>query len=197
MSIVEPSPAPPSTKEESRKAMQNGKITVMSGCEEEYPTLLHTIVVKDGANAVAWYEKALGATVYFRYEDADGRILHCVLRTPWGLCISIEDHDPFKHMVQGAEKGDKLSSCSYVYVTIPENGGTADEAVNRMRECGATVVEECQDMFYGHRMGKVIDCYGMGWVFGHKIECTMDCTVHPTGKETVESGTGGETKKEC
>lgn len=138
---------------------------------KDWPTLLHTIVVRDAKAALKWYCEALGGRVTFRYEDdTTGLVRHAVVSTDYGVRIAVEDYYPEMHMVKPAEIGASVSGCSYVYVTLPKGMGSADQAVERMREAGATVIQECTDMFYGHRLGKVVDKWGHAWVFSHEIE---------------------------
>lgn len=173
MPATETAPAPEAPA--AKQAGAGGK-TVVETAELEYPALLHTVVVRDAAAALAWYEKALGGRVAFRYDDADGRVMHAIISTDWGLMLGVEDHYPKMHMVRPVPEGGADAAgaaavgCSYVYITIPKGKGSADEMIERMREAGATVAMEPEDKFYGQRMGQVVDEFGVAWVFAHKIE---------------------------
>lgn len=189
MTTASPTPAPvEDSKEDALKAMAAGKSIVETKEIQEYPPLLYTVVAKDANAAVKWYEKALDAKIRFLYHDAHGKVMHSVVETPHGVFIGVEDHYPKIHMVKPADEGGlkdgTTGGCGYVYISIPKGKGSADESVERMRENGATVVSECEDLFYGHRVGKVIDCYGVGWAFSHKIEAkTTDKTDKAEKKE--------------
>lgn len=155
--------------------MSKGVQTIVSSDDmPEYPTLLHTIVTRDANHAIEFYRKTLRAEVKFRYHEASGKVMHAVLKTAYGLCIGVEDYFPQFHMVKPAEKGGVGMGCSYVYVSLPD-GFKADEEVERMREGGGVVMGECVDMFYGQRLGKVVDEFGVAWCFAHSIEKKAEC----------------------
>eukprot|EP00177_Eucheuma_denticulatum_P006992 GFKZ01012716.1.p1 GENE.GFKZ01012716.1~~GFKZ01012716.1.p1 ORF type:complete len:184 (-),score=32.23 GFKZ01012716.1:198-749(-) len=159
---------------------ENGpEIVVVAEPKEavECPTAMTAIVVRDAKAALDWYEKAMGATVTYRYDTKDGRVMHAMIETSYGLQVSLEDHDSSMHMVRPVLEGEEIAGegcatkgSTYVYVTIPEGKGSADECVERMREAGGTVIKEAKDMFYGYRLGQVVDVYGVAWAFAHKIE---------------------------
>lgn len=138
------------------------------------PTLLFSVVADNASKAIEWYEKALGAKAEARYHDQDGRVLHSVLVTPYGARIAIEDYYPGMHVVEPARPrtgtGRTAKGSTYVYVTIPKGDWAPDDAVEKMRAAGATVVMECEDAFYGHRYGMVVDSYDVCWVFAKEIE---------------------------
>lgn len=177
MPATETAPAP-ETAEPKAATAPAGKVTPEGDNPAlEYPLLLHVVVVRDAAAALKWYEGALDAETAFRHDDSDGRIMHAVLKTTYGLIVGVEDHYPKMHMVRPVadgevkgEEGAAAKGCSYVYVTIPKGKGSADAAIERMREAGATVIMEPEDKFYGQRLGQVVDPYGVAWAFAHKIE---------------------------
>lgn len=147
---------------------------VLPSPEVRNPTLTQCIVTTDGSKAVKFYEDALGAKIEALFEDDKGRVMHSVLVTPYDMRIVVEDYYPNMHVIkpleEDRERGGKAVGGTYVYVTIPKDGGTVDEAVEKMRAAGGTVVRDVEDAFYGHRMGIVIDVYGLAWSFGQELE---------------------------
>lgn len=193
-------PATESTPAETPAAAKDtgkGGKTIVSAQELEYPVLLNTVVVRDAAAALKWYEKAIGGEVAFRYDGPDGKVMHAIMKTDWGLMFGVEDHYPKMHMVRPVSEGQvgtgdaPAAGCSYVYITIPKGKGSADAMIERMREAGGTVIMEPEDKFYGQRMGQVVDVYGVAWVFAHKIEPKGDAAA-----PAAEPEKNGEEKKE-
>lgn len=171
---AEPTPAEtastqPSTQASAQPA-QPGKTEVAE--TYEHPVLMFTLIVRDAKTAITFYEKALGGKTLHLYRDHGGKVMHSVVGTDYGLNMSIGDYYESEHLVQPAEEGTgaKNAKGAFNYVSIPKGKGSADECVERMREAGAEVVQEPKDEFYGHRVGKVVDVYGVGWVFAHDIE---------------------------
>lgn len=151
---------------------------VISNDQFECPTGMMIVVVRDAKAALKWYEQALNAEVMFRYDDKEGRVMHASLKSKMGLVFGVEDYNSKMHAVAPVKEGEEASGeegagtkgSTYVYVKIQKGMGSADEYVERMREAGGTVVREVKDLFYGSRVGQVVDCFGVAWAFSHDIE---------------------------
>lgn len=157
------------------------------------PDYYTTVVVPEGKGleAISWYEKALHAKAVHQYKNEDGTLMHGFLRSDYGFPFAIDEVTPKFHNVDPVD-APKRASASYVYVnvTAPHK---ADDAVASMKAAGSTVTHEAADMFYGHRVGRVVDRYGVSWSFAHRIPCdnmvmpkkyghdsddTQPCTTH-------------------
>lgn len=144
--------------------------------EYEMPVYYPTAVVQEGKGmeAVEWYEKALKCKPVAVYKNAkDQTVMHAFLRSAYGIPMAVEESTPKEHNVDGVAVAPNRASATYTYVNVPE-GYTCDEAVEGMRAAGARVTHEPRDLFYGHRVGRVIDKYGMAWAFSSKCEVTPD-----------------------
>lgn len=136
----------------------------MQGDARPSPTLLPTLVVEHAESAVSYYSEALDARVQ-RVEQSEGRAQHSVLETAYGLRLSIVEYFPGCVVDPLAPGG--LVAGVFQYVRVPR--GECDRAVGRMVGVGGTLVETPMDAGYGQRVGKVVDRYGVAWVFAHDL----------------------------
>ncbi|MGD0674020.1 MAG: VOC family protein [Polyangiaceae bacterium] len=125
------------------------------------PEHLHTLTPQltiDGASeAIAFYEKALGAHEIARAPDPSGKkIWHAELRLG--------------------------SSVFFVNDTFPEMGGTANQTqlwvysedvdglFKRAADAGMTVKMPLADMFWGDRLGTLVDRWGNQWTLAKRLK---------------------------
>lgn len=126
--------------------------------------LTFSVCVQDGRKARAFYAAALGAREVAVFVDSEGRLAHAHLVADAAAAgfqfFAGEDYGGSVPGVRAGESG----ACS-AYVVVPD----CDAVVGRMRDAGATVVAECGDKFYGVREGRVVDPFGVAWVFAHVL----------------------------
>lgn len=121
-----------------------------------YPRL----VVSDGAAAIDFYARTLGAHETARYTDPAGKIVHAeVTIGPSTVAIKDEDeHDP----APGSLGGTPVVMAVYV--------ADADAVAEAMTSAGATVVYPVNDQPYGERGGRLADPYGHLWMISQRLE---------------------------
>ena len=130
----------------------------MNEIHEVYPYLR----VHSAAEAIAFYERAFGATEIFRLTEPCGRIGHAEIRIgPATLMLS--DEYP-EHGMQGPRTLGGTSFSIHLHVT------NVDEAFAQAVRAGAAVVTPLKDQFYGERSGTVRDPFGHEWLLGQNIE---------------------------
>lgn len=123
------------------------------------PTGFHTLTphltVRNAAEALEFYKKALGAEVLHVAKMPDGKIMHASLRIGDSM-LMLNDEMP--------EHG-ALSPLSHngTGVTIHIYTEDADAAFNRAVAGGAQVRMPLMDQFWGDRYGIVTDPYGHQW----------------------------------
>jgi PhnB protein len=144
---------------------------------EPFPTACPMLMVRDAKGALAFYERALNAEVKAKFDaPASGLIMHAYLRSPLGggFAFCVEDEgalpelDKWQNVHAAKEAATTHASAVYIYVTLTAPG-SCDEATERMREAGATVTMEPRTVFWGPRLAKCIDPYGVAWDFAETL----------------------------
>lgn len=128
-----------------------------------YHTVTACLVVEDVAGAIDFYKNAFGAKDIYRFKGPDGRLMHAEIeigdsRLMLGpACPESRGLPPSK--LEG------VSSSLYLYV--PD----VDAAFDRAVKAGAKAEQGVEDMFWGDRVGQVIDPSGHHWWLAtHKEE---------------------------
>jgi PhnB protein len=118
------------------------------------PDGMHTLtpqLAMDGCDkAIEWYKKAFGAELLSRAPDPSGKkVWHAAMRVGNSTFFV---NDVFPEMGGGAQTANL-----WLYT---EN---VDQWFKRATEAGAKVKMPMADMFWGDRMGTVMDPFGNTW----------------------------------
>lgn len=125
------------------------------------PEYLHAVtanlVFRDSAAAIAFYAKAFGARELSRMPSPDGKaIMHAEIRIGDSV-LFLNDESPMSPVV--APAADRPATASVVlYVK------DCDDVIARAVAAGAKSTMPIADMFWGDRMGNVIDPFGITWM---------------------------------
>jgi uncharacterized glyoxalase superfamily protein PhnB len=130
----------------------------MTNIHEVYPYLR----VRGAAEAIAFYERAFGATELFRLAEPGGRIGHAEMKIGPSTLMLAEESP--QNDIKGPQSLGGTTFSIHLHV---EN---VDEAFERAVRAGASVVRPLQDQFYGERSGTVRDPFGHEWHLGGHLE---------------------------
>lgn len=130
----------------------------MSKIHEVFPYLM----VHDAKAAIAFYQRAFGATELFRLVEPSGRIGHAELQLGPAV-LMVCDEFPEYGMVGPSR--DQFNGC-----TIHLHVDNADAMGQGAVEAGATMLMPPTDQFYGERSCRLRDPFGHTWLLGHSIE---------------------------
>ena len=132
------------------------------------PPIQAHICVKDGLEAITFYEKAFNAKCPFHQLAEDGkRVMHANIKL-FGSEVML--HDEFPEF--GSDVLSPLSrggASMTINVNLPKPTDV-DAAVDRARSAGAEVVMSAQDTFWGARYGRVRDPFGHVWAFNAPLK---------------------------
>lgn len=128
---------------------------------EGYHSVTPYLIVDDAAEAIRFYEKALGATEIFRLPMGD-RIGHAEIRIGDSI-IMLSDEWPDMGKLGPKARGGATSSMM-VYVE------DVDAAYARATAAGATAERPPEDQFWGDRMGSIVDPFGHSWALATHVE---------------------------
>jgi PhnB protein len=120
-----------------------------------YHTLTPALTVKNGAQAIEFYKRALGAEEIMQIPGPDGGLMHAEMKIGDSRFMLGEEM-PEQGCRAPASVG-AVSSSLYVYVQ------DVDKAFRRAVEGGAKPVMPVTDMFWGDRFGQVEDPSGHRW----------------------------------
>ncbi len=125
------------------------------------PAGYHTITAQlaiDGAEkAIEFYQKAFGAEVVDKALDPSGKKI-------WHASLRIGDSMIFVNDVFRDMGGEQARSELWLYVS------DCDASFKRAVEAGATPRMPPMDMFWGDRMGNVVDPFGQKWTIATHIK---------------------------
>jgi PhnB protein len=121
-----------------------------------YHTLTPALTVRDGAKAIDFYKRALGAQELMRMPGPDGRgLMHAELKIGDSIFMLSEEQPGMGCRAPASVGGPT----SYLYVYVPD----VDTAFKQAVAAGAKVVMPVVDMFWGDRYGQVEDPSGHRW----------------------------------
>ncbi|MCP5432302.1 MAG: VOC family protein [Alphaproteobacteria bacterium] len=132
------------------------------------PRVSPYLTVSDGKGAIAFYEKAFGATETMRLPAQDGkRLMHAALTINGGLVML---SDEFSEMGAGPTKAPKTLGGSSVTVHLHFGGpAEVDATFKRAVDAGGEGIFQPTDMFWGDRFAQVRDPFGHVWSLGAAI----------------------------
>jgi PhnB protein len=134
----------------------------VNGVPEGLHTVTAALTIDGAADAIAFYKKAFGAEEVMRAPDPSGKkIWHASIRIG---SSQVFVNDIFPEMGGGAHKA-RL----WIYAD------NIDALFKRATDAGATVKMPLADMFWGDRIGAVVDKWGNEWSLAqHMKDLTPD-----------------------
>lgn len=121
-------------------------------------TLVTNLVVRDCAKAIAFYVDALGAEERARFPAPDGKII-------WHAELVIGDTVFFVNDEMPGAGCPAPSRDAPSPVSIWVGAADCDAAYRRAVSAGAAGAKPPEDMFWGDRVGVVVDPFGYQWCF--------------------------------
>lgn len=130
------------------------------------------------ADAIAFYERAFGATLLFRMDTPDGKkIVHSSLSINGGVLMLCDDFSddptPAKPAIGPRSMG----------ITLHLNVADVDAAWKRAVDAGALVVMPLDDQFWGDRYGILADPFGHRWSMSTPVKKATDEELRAGGEK--------------
>ena len=133
---------------------------------EGYHSLTPYLVCKDAAKAIDFYSRAFGAQETVRMPGPNGRIMHAEVKIGDSM-LMLSDENPDRGAVAPSGKGRATSLMFYT--------SDVDAVFKRAIDAGASSIEAPTDMFWGDRMGNLMDPFGHQWAIAtHKEDVSPD-----------------------
>ena len=121
------------------------------------------LVVPNALEAIEFYSKAFGAVKANRMAGPDGHSTMHAQITLGDTSIMLTDENP----QWGRVSAKTLGGSPAFFMIYVEN---VDEVFDKAVAAGCEVKAPVTDMFWGDRMGKLVDPFGFQWSFGTHIE---------------------------
>jgi PhnB protein len=130
-------------------------------------TLNAYITLKDCSKAIEFYRKAFGAKEKGRLLMPDGSIGHAEIEIEGSLLMMADENIEWGNKSPQTIGGNPMSFGLYVK--------DVDSAFQKAIDAGATLVMPVADMFYGDRVGQVMDPFGYKWMLTtHKEDVSYE-----------------------
>ena len=129
---------------------------------EGYHALTPSIVCRQAAKAIDFYQEALGATVRHRMEMPDGKIMHAEMQLADSVFMISEEFPDWGSVSPQTLGG----TASTLHVYVPD----VDAAFARAIAAGGTEQIPVQDQFWGDRSGYFLDPFGHRWGLATRVE---------------------------
>ena len=143
--------------------------------KKQYGSLTAALSVADVKAAAAFYQKAFGFTKRGIMNGPDGKPMHAELRLREATLMlgpEMPEH--------GSRSAKTLGASPVTLYLLTEN---ADKVVAKALKLGATAKGPVMDMFWGDRVGTVVDPDGYSWMIATHI---AEYTPQEMKKKMVE-----------
>ncbi len=151
----------------------------MTASSKPIPQGFHTVtpslVVRNAAQAIEFYKKALGAEELMRMSSPGGKIGHAELKIGDSI-IFITDENP----EIGCKSPQTLGgSAGSLYLYVPD----VDKAFQRAIDAGGKTIMPVADMFWGDRYGQFTDPYGHTWGLSTHVKDLSEQEIEKGAKD--------------
>lgn len=140
--------------------------------KKNYGAMSISLTVSDLGAATKFYQQALGFTKRSMMKGPDGKPMHAEL-TLRGTVLMLSPEMPDR----GQRSAKSLGGASGTLYLLTEN---ADKVVAKAVKLGATARGPVMDMFWGDRVGNIVDPDGNAWMIATH-------TAEPTPQEMAKA----------
>lgn len=140
-----------------------------------YHAVTPSLVIRGAAEAIAFYEKAFGAELRYRFDMPDGKVGHAELRIGDSPVMLGEEAPSWDALSPAALNGSPVNIWLYVE--------DVDALYDRAVKAGAKATMPVADQFWGDRIGGLIDPFGHRWVLATHKEDLSEEEIRRRGEE--------------
>lgn len=140
------------------------------------------LLVRGVAQAIEFYERALGARELYRSPLPSGNGLHAQLRVGNSLLLLTDESPKPEEQIPGFGSPQSLGGTS---VTVQLYVDDVDAAYQRALDAGATPLLPPEDCFWGDRYSMLRDPFGHSWAIATIKEELTPEQVHERMMEAV------------
>ncbi len=135
---------------------------------EGYHTVTPYLTIRGAAEAIEFYQRAFNAIEAVRLPGPDGKsVMHAEIKIGDSIVMLSDEFPEMGALSPSHFKGTTASILLYV--------NDCDAVFNQAIAAGAKPVKPLADMFWGDRMGTLLDPFGHQWSIGtHKLDLTPE-----------------------
>lgn len=152
----------------------------MSKIPEGYTSITPYITFDDTAAAIEFYKKAFAAEELKRLSSPDGNVAHAEIKIGNAVVMVCSPCPDF-----GGQSAQTLGGSPvafYVYVTDVE------ASFKKAKSAGMIEKKPLVDMFWGDRMGTLIDPFGVQWTIAEHIRDVSPAEMQEAMKKMAMAG---------
>lgn len=123
------------------------------------------LIVSDASSALAFYERAFGASVVSKQLLPDKRVMHSEVQVFASTFFVVDDFPEWREMKESTPLALGGTACCYHFCVDDVDG-----VVRKAEAAGATVKMPPEDQFWGDRYAKVVDPFGHDWSFSTPLK---------------------------
>ena len=128
----------------------------------DFHSITPYLIVKDGAAAIEFYQRAFGATEMMRMMMPDGKLGYGEIKIGDSLVLLSDEYPEM-----GALSPTTLGGTAVrVHLYVPNVDTLCQQAISQ----GAKIIRELQDQFFGDRSGALEDPFGHIWSIATRKE---------------------------
>ena len=127
---------------------------------EGYTTVTPSITMRDTAKAIEFYTRAFGAKETGLIRGPDGKVMHAEIQIG-------NSHVMMNDEIMGSRSAETQGGSPVSFYCYFEN---ADAVYQQAVAAGAQGAHPMTDMFWGDRMGQVIDPFGLRWNIAARVK---------------------------
>lgn len=132
-----------------------------------YHSVTPYLMVRNAANALAFYRDAFGAEEVMRFDGQGGKVAHAEIRIG-DSHVMLADEQPEQGFVGPQTPGGAGISLMLYVVDV-------DQTFAQALAAGATERRAVADQFYGDRVGTLVDPFGHVWsIATHREDVSLD-----------------------
>ena len=134
---------------------------------KDYHSITPALIVKNGDEAIEFYNNGFGVEDRSRMKGPDGRVAHAELKLGDSVFMLSDEYPEMKCLSPKTIGGSPVSM--YVYVD------DVDSIFNKAISAGAKVLDPVKDQFWGDRHGRLEDPFGHLWsIATHKKDLSEE-----------------------
>lgn len=144
--------------------------SMVKSVPDGYHTVTPYLIVKGGAEAIAFYKQAFGAVERERMQQPGGKVGHAEIIIG-NSCVMLADEHPEVGALSPQTVGGSPVSI-HLYVD------DVDSVVAAAVAAGAGLTRPVADQFYGDRVGGITDPFGHRWFIATRKENLTSQEIH-------------------